>query len=295
MKYNPTMRIFISWSGASSKAVALSLQDWLPNVIQRVSPYVSADSIDAGERWAQSISTELEAANFGILCVTKQNVDAPWVCFEAGALAKQVSDPKNRVIPLLLGDMRPSDIPQGSPLLHFQAVGSRESDLAKVINSINSAMDESLPEKKLDAAFEKWWPDLESTLSVTEEATSSEVKDPRDEMLAEILELTRSLHRDRGAPKTKSYFVRREYVATALARLSGLEAELDSIEHAVTEEGDADTFTISIDGARDEASEIRSALEELLADFDTSEGALINELIRRQKLRFRPERHRNQS
>lgn len=93
------MKIFISWSGDTSHKVALLLRDWLPSVIQSIDPYVSSIDIDKGARWSADIAAELDNSSFGILCVTHDNIEAPWLNFEAGALGKSVE--KSRVCPFL--------------------------------------------------------------------------------------------------------------------------------------------------------------------------------------------------
>jgi hypothetical protein len=65
------MKVFISWSGTRSQALAQSLRDWLPLVLHFVEPWLSEADIAAGERWAQSVAKELETCNFGIICVTR--------------------------------------------------------------------------------------------------------------------------------------------------------------------------------------------------------------------------------
>src|SRR6266403_3949719 len=95
------MKVFISWSGPISNKVAVLLRDWLPSVIQAVEPYVSSEDIDKGARWSTDIAKELEAAHFGILCITPDNISAPWINFEAGALSKALD--KSKVVPLLVG------------------------------------------------------------------------------------------------------------------------------------------------------------------------------------------------
>ena len=70
------MKVFISWSGDTSFKVAEVLKEWLPCIIQDVEPYFSSADIDKGARWSSDIAKELEAADFGILCVTKDNIDS---------------------------------------------------------------------------------------------------------------------------------------------------------------------------------------------------------------------------
>lgn len=42
------MKVFISWSGETSKKVALALKAWLPNVIQALDPWMSDKDIEKG-------------------------------------------------------------------------------------------------------------------------------------------------------------------------------------------------------------------------------------------------------
>ena len=77
------MKVFISWSGNKSHMVVLVFRDWLPSVIQSIEPYVSFEDIDKGARWSTDIANEPEDSTFGIFCVTKENLEAPWLSFEA--------------------------------------------------------------------------------------------------------------------------------------------------------------------------------------------------------------------
>ena len=101
------MKVFLSWSGHKSHQVALAFRDWLPSVIQSVTPYVSSEDIDKCARWSTDIAKELENSSFGILCVTKDNIEAPWLLFEAGALSKMMG--KSAVCPFLF-DIKMSEI-----------------------------------------------------------------------------------------------------------------------------------------------------------------------------------------
>jgi hypothetical protein len=85
------MKVFLSWSGEKSRAVATALRAWLPYVNAEVEPWMSESDIEPGARWSAEIAKELESTSFGIACVTSGNQGSPWLNFEAGALAKQLS------------------------------------------------------------------------------------------------------------------------------------------------------------------------------------------------------------
>ncbi len=90
------MTVFISWSGALAKAVAQLLDSWLPDVIQGVKTWLSTEDIDKGSIWSGKINEAL-STTVGILCVTQENRNAPWLLFEAGGLSKGLT--KARVCP----------------------------------------------------------------------------------------------------------------------------------------------------------------------------------------------------
>jgi hypothetical protein len=76
---------------------------------------MSDQEIGSGVRWGDALADSLEETNYGILCVTRENQDAPWLAFEAGALAKSVK--RAKVIPLCM-DLPTSDLT--GPLKTFQ-------------------------------------------------------------------------------------------------------------------------------------------------------------------------------
>ncbi|OOO01842.1 MAG: hypothetical protein USCGTAYLOR_01956 [Chromatiales bacterium USCg_Taylor] len=100
------MKVFISWSGDRSRAVADVLRRWFPSVLQAVRPYFSPDDVAKGARWSAEIAKELEASRIGLLVITPENQEAPWLLFEAGALAKNLE--RSKVCPILFGAMEPT-------------------------------------------------------------------------------------------------------------------------------------------------------------------------------------------
>jgi hypothetical protein len=154
------MKLFISWSGERSRAVAEALRGWIPDVIQAVQPWMSSEDIDPGSRWSTEINKEMETTKFGIVCITPENLDSAWLLFESGALAKTIES--TFVCPYLIGLDSKS---LKGPLNQFQAVQAHQDDTYALIRSINQCLGEySLPEDKLRRSFERWWPDLEMSL-----------------------------------------------------------------------------------------------------------------------------------
>ena len=75
------MKVFLSWSGDRSRQVAEALRDWLPGVLQAVEPWLSAKDLVVGDRWSVALTKALEETRIGVICLTKDNVDASWLHF----------------------------------------------------------------------------------------------------------------------------------------------------------------------------------------------------------------------
>ena len=84
------MKVFVSWSGELSKEIAEVLKKWIPCIIQSVEVFYSPEDIEKGDNWDATISSELSECNYGIICLTPENTMAPWINFEAGAIAKSL-------------------------------------------------------------------------------------------------------------------------------------------------------------------------------------------------------------
>ena len=182
------MKIFVSWSGERSRAVASALKKWLPDVIQSLDVWMSAHDIDAGAKWNTELDAILQSANFGILCLTAENQTAPWLLYEAGALAKI---PKiARVIPYLAG-LSPTDVQ--FPLAQFQGVQADREGTYRLLLSINDAGALGIGPEKLERAFVRWWPDLEKELGAVPPSEKEPALRRTDRhLLEEILGLLRS-------------------------------------------------------------------------------------------------------
>ncbi len=231
------MKVFISWSGKESKSIGEKRRTWLPGVLQAVKPYFTPDDIEKGGRWNNEISKELEQSEFGILCLTRDNLDNPWLIFEAGVLSKKLD--KSNVCPILFG-ITINDLK--GPLKQFQTTLFIKEEMKKLLDAINSKLaDHKLGDSVLDNVFEKWWPDLESDikkiLDSRTDRTAEPIRTERD-ILEEVLELSRltvknaqraqaGLHPDAVEHLLKQYIILHDENATGHG---GYQETLDTLK-----------------------------------------------------------------
>lgn len=92
--------------------------------------------------------------------MTKDNLHAPWLTFEAGALSKKLE--KSYVSPFLF-DIKRSEI--NGPILQFQSTVHNQEDVLKLIKTINKACgDTKLSDEMVEKAFKAWYPTLQEEL-----------------------------------------------------------------------------------------------------------------------------------
>lgn len=191
------MKIFLSWSGEKSKKIAESLKDWLEQVIQTSEPWIST-SIEKGKKWSKEISDKLEESKVGIICLTKENLYAPWILFEAGAISKS----SDSYVCTFLTDISSSSEILG-PLSSFQNTRFSKDEILKLLKTINNRIKESkggkaLSEKALEEVFETFFPKLEAKINkILEDKTeemnpTSHIRSDR-ELLEELVENQRIL------------------------------------------------------------------------------------------------------
>jgi len=150
------MNVFISWSGTKSREVATALRQWIPAVLPTSEPWVASD-LPAGSNWSREITHRLQQARIGIICLTDENKDSPWVLFEAGALARTGQ------LFLYLIDLAAAEV--AGPLAQFQATKADRDGTWRLIAALNDATGEQLPENVLRPKFENSWPELQHVLA----------------------------------------------------------------------------------------------------------------------------------
>lgn len=181
------MKVFISWSGPRSKAIASALRELLPDALQNVEAWMSDHEIAAGARWSNELGHALEGSAFGVICLTPENLTAPWLLFEAGSLAKSVAT--SRVVPYLF-DLAPADVT--FPLAQFQGSQATREGTLRLLQGINEVLESPMPTERVQRVFDRWWPEFEQRLQVVSQLdqTTAVRRDER-EILEEILELVR--------------------------------------------------------------------------------------------------------
>lgn len=212
------MKVFISWSGNRSRAVGEVLNDWIKCVLQAARPWMSTRDIDRGALWFNEINDQLKDTAVGIVCLTQENKNRPWILFEAGALAKGLSS--SRVCTFLV-DMQPTDVED--PLAQFNHTLPDAESLWGLVRTLNASLGANgLDDRVLDQVFKTYWPQFEEKFKkAIKENPLTEKPEPRSEknILAEILDTTRSLHQriqrieigeDRDDPRSDAHARRAE-------------------------------------------------------------------------------------
>lgn len=196
------MDVFLSWSTPRSQKLANIFNEWITNVLPTVQTYISTEQIGPGDRWSESIGKGLETNFMGIFFMVEENIDSPWLNFEAGAISKNIEGSK--VIPLL-HNMKPEQI--NGPIAQFQAKLIHERlDIFSIVKQINNGI---IDERKINSEillklFDKWYPDFVEEYKnfctdnpepvKTTGEKSSNLLDSEDQ-IGEILNLVRNLRR----------------------------------------------------------------------------------------------------
>lgn len=192
------MKVFVSWSGDKSKNIAKEIAKYIELIVPGTSTFLSED-IDKGARWSQEIAANLESSNFGIICLTKENQNAPWIQFEAGALAKSLEIAK--VCPILL-DLEVSDM-VGNPLSQFQASPFKKEEFEKIILQIAKSISSDLHEKAR-TYFATFWDKMDEAIRKHLESPAITLEKNQDEgtrVLSAILNQQNSIMRRISNPE----------------------------------------------------------------------------------------------
>lgn len=175
---------FISWSGHAAKEKAAALKRLIKDVLPEANVFMSDHDIPVGSLWLDTITSALDRSIAGVVIVTADNVDSPWLHFEAGALSNRVE--RRMVIPLLSG-VEITAI-SATPLSAFQAVPLNKDNICKICESFASALGIVREGGAIGRAFGKFWSDYENDL-LKESTGTKKTKAGLDDIEAGIVQL----------------------------------------------------------------------------------------------------------
>lgn len=147
------MRIFVSWSGTRSQAIATAMRNWLPKMIDGIELFHSED-IPKGRAWHSDLVEALRDCAAGIFCVTPESLRSHWMLFEAGALIQHGE--QATLLTYLYGI---DELP--GPLSHFQTTRFDREDSRRFVQAIAELVG-SRDANTILTRFEETWPSFES-------------------------------------------------------------------------------------------------------------------------------------
>lgn len=154
------MNLVISWSGEKSKKYADLFAVWIKRIIQACKPWVSTGTTK-GSGWFEEVLTQFKDANIGIVFLTEENKEKPWIMFESGVLIGVVK--KGRLFPLLV-DKQVGTL-EGL-LSGIQHTELKKEDIRKLVCDINNIFGEENLDKlaslDLQKIFDHYWPDFQA-------------------------------------------------------------------------------------------------------------------------------------
>lgn len=229
------MKSFFSWSGKKSHSIAMAFSNWLPCVLQAAEPWVSSENIDRGSIWLNEIFEQLKDTNFGLVFVTKENQEKPWLLFEAGALSKGLTE--SRVCTILI-DLQVRDIDSDSPIKHLNHTTLDKPNILKLLKTINKHLDQGkIQEARLEISFEALWPSLELNIknvlssAPANEEPAREDKDVLNDILENVLNINRRVSRISHSGSGRH--IESHHAETLLKRMIKMDMDRGDIEEAL--------------------------------------------------------------
>ncbi len=175
------MRIFVSWSGVHSKHIARELKVFLKRMFENenLDVFMSEEDIPSGRFWFEKIKEELNSSGCAIVCVTGDNTSAPWIYYEAGALAARRDVVS--VIPFLFK----TDLPAHTPLSPFHNVRYNDDDRQATEKTLRKMMGDikqgagftNSTEKQMDMLFNEAYPDFVRGVKAVEDALNMQMEE----------------------------------------------------------------------------------------------------------------------
>lgn len=159
MMIDYSSKIFLSWSKSKSKAYAEIFRDLAINVLGLLSKniFISSQSISNGEDWWIEIKDALESSEFGIVFVTDENYNNPWLNYESGIL--QARFQKNSLLPISTTGDAKKILQESVPLTKFQFTNAIDDKrlMSNLLVNIADRMSIDVDKKNIDSKLNNYW------------------------------------------------------------------------------------------------------------------------------------------
>lgn len=150
------MQIFLSWSGDKSKNVASAFYEWFPKVAPNFKLWMSSKDIEHGSLWMQKTSQSLDQSACGIVFLTKENMDKPWILLEVGALSMKGKGYPN----VYFVDMDEDDLHRSSPFREIQGTRHKKEDVLALIQGLQVKNGQQA-DKEIDERLDFCWQEFD--------------------------------------------------------------------------------------------------------------------------------------
>jgi hypothetical protein len=219
--------------------------------------------IGKGTRWSQEIGVELAQTSFGIICITADNLDAPWINFEAGAISKTLDGAR---VCTYLYNLKPTDVE--GPLSQFNHTRVDKDETRKLLHAINQGLGaQSLKDQVVDHLFDALWPEFEEKLKRLPPPEGSQRPDrPLEDMIEELLELVRSRLRPQPVDEPAIVFLI-ESVRIKILRIREL---VDKLEQSLVNLHKGGSTLVNLQDLIDSAKVLLTNLRKEIADIPGS-------------------------
>ncbi len=156
------MNIFLSWSKPKSKEIAFEMKTFLEGLFRnQVTIWMSTESISFGSMSMLDINRALKSSDICIALITEENVTAPWIMYETGAIAsnnfsEKSGKSKDAVIPIVFDNVNANTF-NGHPLNQFQRLTFKRDTMLKLIVQLNDRINAFSNEQTLKTQFTLNW------------------------------------------------------------------------------------------------------------------------------------------
>ena len=147
------------------------MKHWLEDNIANLDVFVSHE-IGLGDDWKRFIDKKLINAEMGLLILTPENVNSPWVLFESGTIYKT-----GRLFPFLCGRDK------GNIEGPFQGINHAEfskDGLVKLLVEINKHSNYTLKNKNISGIVNSTWDDISATVLPMIEKSKTYIPSPEE-------------------------------------------------------------------------------------------------------------------